>query len=1130
MKGDFTRFTFQPEKHYTGVYMQQGRLQLDSDWNEQVEIQKHLLRTYTRHLIDGSPHGGSGAPGQKDDKQNFAILHLAEAPDFTIAKGHIYVDGILCEAQKDFVYSKQTDHPDALKVDLGTEGLQKGKKYTAYLDVWEQNITALDDQAIAETALNGLDTTTRTKVVYQVKLIQADQWQNFLNRSRQRNARLTAIQSKQSVGNYLYRVEIHKVEKRQGDEKPQVSFKWSRDNGSSVLPVKEIKVSDHTIIVNGRDAGKIFTPGQWIEILDDRLEKNNLPGTFVQLIEVVSTDNKLIFDRHTADGDIFDVQDPPVEKRSLKVRGWNHDPNRADKAIYPALVNSKVTLEEGIEVEFDQDSDYQPGDFWLLPVRSNQQKAAWSGQRLQADGIHHHYLILSSSTYNPDNSNDTRKFFEEWTDQRLTFPTLIQCLNKQNLEAQFKPEKLAIGAPENLVPQRMASLQVWPTKVSLPENTAIFYDPNDQDDTIIAVVGFKPTEKLSVGDSLVVHGQERTIIDLTPQGSQSAFQVNAPLNLTSDAQHPEKAFQILRPIARFSPFESGQTATQVLISPQGRVGIGTDIPAATLTVQGKQDQTEIARFEDSAGTSQISITAQGGIVANSLELRGPTSTLKAGTFIGRRFELHNAADAIVAAIAIDHQQVQFKPAQPGASFAFAKFNDATPARLVVQGGVEADSLKLDQGITVTNFANSFDLAQGSDPKTVVPTISAVTAKLDTKADLHGSLNTWFNTQNLTVNGVLAFQQGGARVQHFSNHFTLLGGVDPQTSVPTVYAVQEYVGQRLANKPDREEVDRKLEAKANQAEVNARLAKKADLHGDPDQDFVVRDLKVHGAITLYDGVKVNEFSPQNLEISAAKPEDLVVPTAKAVKKYVDAQLVGKAAQLGDESLDFKARDLTVRHAIAQETLTLNGVAIGRIAAALEADSADDRALPTAKAVIDYAAPRGGSAKENYQAKNLTLAERLTVKGRSTTRTLVVGANPQNDVLQDGEASFAGNLYYKGKLLQESSRDLKRDITDLSSEEVSHLLRNLNPIKFSYTSDEAQQVHIGFLSEEVPEMLASVDQKAISISDIVGVLVQAVKEQRQATMALADVVDRQAAEMVQLKVQLKELEEKHRFRLG
>lgn len=57
MQGDFSRFTFDPSKHYERVLVQQGRVQLDADWNEQQEILSHRLETETLDLI-----GPSGAP------------------------------------------------------------------------------------------------------------------------------------------------------------------------------------------------------------------------------------------------------------------------------------------------------------------------------------------------------------------------------------------------------------------------------------------------------------------------------------------------------------------------------------------------------------------------------------------------------------------------------------------------------------------------------------------------------------------------------------------------------------------------------------------------------------------------------------------------------------------------------------------------------------------------------------------------------------------------------------------------------------------------------------------------------------------------------------------------------------
>ena len=64
MKADFTRLTFKPEKHYSSVRMQQGRVQLDADWNEQADIQAYLERTEAsprrlRHRSHGDQAVGS---------------------------------------------------------------------------------------------------------------------------------------------------------------------------------------------------------------------------------------------------------------------------------------------------------------------------------------------------------------------------------------------------------------------------------------------------------------------------------------------------------------------------------------------------------------------------------------------------------------------------------------------------------------------------------------------------------------------------------------------------------------------------------------------------------------------------------------------------------------------------------------------------------------------------------------------------------------------------------------------------------------------------------------------------------------------------------------------------------------
>jgi hypothetical protein len=45
MSGDYTRFTFDPLNRYSGVLMQQGRVQLDADWIEEIDILRRRART-----------------------------------------------------------------------------------------------------------------------------------------------------------------------------------------------------------------------------------------------------------------------------------------------------------------------------------------------------------------------------------------------------------------------------------------------------------------------------------------------------------------------------------------------------------------------------------------------------------------------------------------------------------------------------------------------------------------------------------------------------------------------------------------------------------------------------------------------------------------------------------------------------------------------------------------------------------------------------------------------------------------------------------------------------------------------------------------------------------------------------
>jgi hypothetical protein len=55
-----------------------------------------------------------------------------------------------------------------------------------------------------------------------------------------------------------------------------------------------------------------------------------------------------------------------------------------------------------------------------------------------------------------------------------------------------------------------------------------------------------------------------------------------------------------------------------------------------------------------------------------------------------------------------------------------------------------------------------------------------------------------------------------------------------------------------------------------------------------------------------------------------------------------------------------------------------------------------------------------------------------------------------------------------------------------------LLQLEPVRYRYTADEAEE-RVGFIAEDVPELVASSDRATLSSMDIVAVLTKVVQEQ-------------------------------------
>src|SRR3954469_13088900 len=104
MRGDFSRKTFDRRNHYSGVLMQQGRVQVDADWNEQVDVQTYRTETEAIDTIglSGVPKGNAG----------FKIGAAPGGRDLALAAGRMYVDGLLCELDQPATYTAQPYFPN----------------------------------------------------------------------------------------------------------------------------------------------------------------------------------------------------------------------------------------------------------------------------------------------------------------------------------------------------------------------------------------------------------------------------------------------------------------------------------------------------------------------------------------------------------------------------------------------------------------------------------------------------------------------------------------------------------------------------------------------------------------------------------------------------------------------------------------------------------------------------------------------------------------------------------------------------------------------------------------------------------------------------------------------------------
>jgi hypothetical protein len=396
MAGDYSRDSFDIRRRYAAVMMQQGRVQIDADWNEQGSI---LLERMRRQALDTF---GRVAASRFSTPDAFRIGVIAGPPrDLSIGVGRYYVDGLVAEALPSdgdpIRYTAQPFYPDPPPL--------PGRGGTiVYLDLWQREVTWVEEPALLDVALGGVDTAARLQTVWQVKVAAEPNAACGLDldaRFPRSPARLTTaaiappapedpclIAPKtgyRGLENRLYRVEVHR-----GGVAGTARFKYSRDNASVRSPVIGMTTelrggTEVTVLVVeriGRDPGLRINAGDWVEITDEHRFLHGEAGAMAQVAEppverAGEEGFQVVLDRRIPEAGerAFGATPAELAARRTRIIRWDQAAprNAVDADGLMTIGAGAVALEEGIEVAFSLASpgaQYRTGDYWIFAART----------------------------------------------------------------------------------------------------------------------------------------------------------------------------------------------------------------------------------------------------------------------------------------------------------------------------------------------------------------------------------------------------------------------------------------------------------------------------------------------------------------------------------------------------------------------------------------------------------------------------------------------------------------------------------------------------------------------------------------------------------------------------------------
>jgi hypothetical protein len=116
-----------------------------------------------------------------------------------------------------------------------------------------------------------------------------------------------------------------------------------------------------------------------------------------------------------------------------------------------------------------------------------------------------------------------------------------------------------------------------------------------------------------------------------------------------------------------------------------------------------------------------------------------------------------------------------------------------------------------------------------------------------------------------------------------------------------------------------------------------------------------------------------------------------------------------------------------------------------------------------------------------------------------------------------SSTGASLTAGGVWTDFSSREYKDNIETLAAEDAFDALKGLNPVRFVYKRDMSEK-HVGFIAEDVPDLVASKGRNGISPMDIVAVLTKVVQEQQSMVQKQQEVINTLTEKLTQLETKI------------